>query len=135
MKGYDQKGNIIYELDNGNGAIKIYYYSNIFEGKYLNGQRNGKGKEYNDNGKLFFEGEYINDERNGKGKEYSNNGKLIFEGDYLDNKKYIGKFYIDNVLEFEGEYKRGKKWNGIGYDKNGNILYKLIKGDAKKKRI
>ena len=29
-----------------------------FEGEYLNGQRNGKGKEYND-GKLIFEGEYL----------------------------------------------------------------------------
>ena len=30
---------------------------------------NGKGKEYYDNGKLKFEGEYLNGERNGKGKE------------------------------------------------------------------
>ena len=27
----------------------------IFEGKYLNGERNGKGKEYYDNGKLKFD--------------------------------------------------------------------------------
>ena len=31
----------------------------MFEGEYLNGERNGKGKEYYDNGKLKFEGEYI----------------------------------------------------------------------------
>ena len=41
-----------------------------FEGEYLNGKRNGKGKEYNYNGKLSFEGEYLNGKRNGKGKEY-----------------------------------------------------------------
>ena len=41
----------------------------MFEGEYLNGERNGKGKEYDyDNGKLEFEGEYLNGERNGKGK-------------------------------------------------------------------
>ena len=37
-KGFDNYGNIIYELINGNGRIK----------------------EYNDNGKLIFEGEYLN---------------------------------------------------------------------------
>ena len=36
-----------------------------FKGEYLNGERNGKGKEYYDCN-LIFEGEYLNDERNGK---------------------------------------------------------------------
>ena len=31
-----------------------------FEGEYLNGEKNGKGKEYHDNGKLKYEGEYLN---------------------------------------------------------------------------
>ena len=50
------------------------------------GKRNGKVKEYYYNGKLIFEGEYLNGKRNGKGKEYYN-GKLIFEGEYLNGKK------------------------------------------------
>ena len=33
---------------------------------YLNEKRNGKGKEYNNDGKLEFEGEYLNGKRNGK---------------------------------------------------------------------
>ena len=41
----------------------------IYEGEYLNGKRNGKGKEYNIT--LYFEGEYLNGKRNGKGKEYN----------------------------------------------------------------
>ena len=36
----------------------------------LNGKRNGKGKEYDDNGTLQFDGEYLNGEKYGKGKEY-----------------------------------------------------------------
>ena len=48
----------------------------VFEGEYLNGERNGNGKEYYDN-KLVFEGEYLNGERwNGKGKEYDENIKI-----------------------------------------------------------
>ena len=42
----------------------------LFEGKLLRGERNGKGKEYDDFGGLIFEGEFINGKKNGKGKEY-----------------------------------------------------------------
>jgi len=35
----------------------------IFEGKYKNGKRNRKRKEYYDNIKLKFEGEYLNGKR------------------------------------------------------------------------
>jgi len=43
---YDKEGKVIYELNN---VI-------------------GKGKEYDDNNLLIFEGEYLNGKRNGKGK-------------------------------------------------------------------
>ena len=63
-KGYDENGNIIYELKNGNGKIKEYDYDKLlFEGEYLNGRRNGKGKEYDQDGKLIYEGKYLNNER------------------------------------------------------------------------
>ena len=60
-KGYDKNGNIIYELINGNGKV-IEYDNNghlLYEGEYLNGLKNGKGKEYKW-GKLEYEGEYLN---------------------------------------------------------------------------
>ena len=41
----------------------------MFEGEYLIGKRNGKGKDYYNNGKLLFEGEYLNGKRCGKGKK------------------------------------------------------------------
>ena len=50
-KGYDENGNIIYELHNGNGKVREYKNDVlIFEGEYLEGLRNGKGKEYYKNG-------------------------------------------------------------------------------------
>ena len=57
----------------------------------MNGERNGKGKEYDDYGKLEFECEYLNEVRNGKGKEYNNYGNMIFDGEYSKGKKKIGK--------------------------------------------
>ena len=53
-KGY-KRNNIIYELKDGKGFIN----SEEFKGEYINGERNGKGKEYWD-GNLIFEGEYLN---------------------------------------------------------------------------
>ena len=42
-----------------NGKVKEYYGNKlIYEGEYLNGEKNGKGKEYNDNDELEFDGEY-----------------------------------------------------------------------------
>ena len=34
-------------------------------------------------------------------------------------------------MEYEGEFLYNKKYNGKGYNKNGNIIYKLINGSGK----
>ena len=78
---------IIFEEENKVKEYKIYSNELIYEGEYLNGKRNGKGKEYGRYGRLIFEGEYLNGKRNGKGKEYGKYGRLIFEGEYLNGKK------------------------------------------------
>ena len=134
-KGYDKNKNVIYELKNGDGFIKIFYTENKlkFEGEIKKGEKNGNGKEYDKNGNviyelkngngfikeygynlnLIFEGNYLNGERNGKGKEYYLN-KLIFEGEYLNGEKNgQGKEYDQKgKLLYEGEYLNGKIWNG-----------------------
>ena len=60
-KGYEEKGNVSYELNNGFGKVKDYFLSNeklSFEGEYLNGLLNGRGKVYYGNGILKYEGEW-----------------------------------------------------------------------------
>jgi len=64
-------------------GFDIRDYKNISV-KYKIGDKNGKGKEYNYNGKLIFEGEYLNGKRNGRGKECDKNGNLNFEGEYFN---------------------------------------------------
>ena len=120
----------IYEIKNGNGYIKedcFYLNDMIFEGLYLNGEKNGYGKEYGyvKDGEfkelyLAFEGEFLNGKRwNGKVKELDKNDQLKFEGELLHGKKWKGqaKEYDDsNDLIFEGEYLNGKRWNGKGFE-------------------
>ena len=103
----------------------------LLSGKYLIGERNGKGKEYNSyNDKLLFEGEYIDYKRFGYGKEYNMNGKLVFEGKYINGKRNgNGKEYFnDGKIKFKGIYLFGIKYNGKGYDKNKKIIYEIKEG-------
>ena len=46
-------------------------------GMFSNLFRDIEGK---DNNYVKFEGEYLNGKRNGKGKEYDENGELLYEG-------------------------------------------------------
>ena len=122
-KEYDTvDNNIIYEIRNGKGFLKEYsMLGPLFEGEYVSGERNGKGKEY-DRGTLMYEGEFLNGKKSGKGKEYDNNGKVIFEGEYLYGYRRKGKEYMNGILEFEGEYMFKAKWSGKGYDKEGKVI-------------
>ena len=109
-----KENNIVEEYDSANGEL-------IFEGEYLNGKRNGKGKEYNYYGqkdKVIFKGEYLNGKRNGKGKEYDIYGNLIFEGEYLNGKKWNGK----GSGKFIFEIKNGKV-NMKEYSYGGILLF------------
>jgi len=97
-----------------------------FEGEYLNGERNGKGKEYDAFGKVIFEGYFLM----GK-KKYSyhesdyDNLTLEYEGEISEGKRHgNGKEYSLGRIIFEGEYLKGERWNGIvkEYDNNGVII-------------
>ena len=114
----------------------------IFEGEYLNGKRNGEGKEYDKDGRLIFEGEYLLN-RKWNGKSYDNKGnilyelidgngkvrefnKMYYEGDYFHGEK-SGEgilYYIPEIIRFEGKFFNGKK-NGFGieYDNDEDVIY------------
>ena len=91
--------------------MMVYYYMKV---NNLKGKKSGKGKEYEDGGKIEFEGEYLNGERNGKGKEY---------------------FLQGQGLLFEGEFLEGKRWTGKGYDENLNVVLELNNGKGKGKQF
>ena len=120
---------IIFETKEKGKEYNSYNDEMLFEGTYLNGKRNGKGKEYKENC-LVFEGSYLNGKRNREGIEYSYIGNLIYEGEYLNGKRHgKGKKYCYPCdLEFEGEYFEGKKWSGKGYGEKNNVIYNIKEG-------
>ena len=138
---------IIHEL---NGITKIYNSVGgklEYEGGYLNGKKNGKGKFYLCYGSCY-EGEYLNGKKNGYGKEYSE-GKIVLEGTYLNGLRHgifkecwydveviISEYvygkqsgktskYINGKLMFEGEYLNDFLLSGTQYDKYGHAINKL----------
>ena len=125
------EGNYINGEKNGKG--KEYHENGELEfvGEYLNGQRR-KGKQYDHNGKLIFEGEFFNYEKIGKGKEYYN-GDLKFEGEYINGYKRKGREYIKGILVYEGNYLIDEKYEGKSYDIKTNMVYELKNGTGKMK--
>ena len=64
-------------------------------------------KEYNSDNILEYEGEYLNGKRNGRGKEYYAYRNALFEGEYLNNLRWNGKGYdINGNITYE--LKEGK---------------------------
>ena len=124
-KIYDKEENILCEINQGKGYIKEiikFHFFLKFEGYYLNGERNGNGKEYNNEEYLIFNGEYKNGKKwNGNG--YDNSYNIVYE---INNGKGYIKEYDEfhGFLKFEGEFYNGEK-NGKGkvYDYDGNIIF------------
>ena len=76
---------------NGIGKLYDVFSGELeFEGVFLKGKKwNGKGKCYNENFIILYEGEFLKGKLNGKGKEYKSR-KLIFEGEYINGERWIG---------------------------------------------
>ncbi len=125
---------------------KQHFDESIYEGKFVNGNREGSGKQNFTNGDLY-QGSYKNDKRNGQGIYHWKNGDT-YNGQWIDNNKTgvgimtwsngnvyegkwdnnnrtgIGKFTWVEGDVYEGEFTNGK-FNGYGiyYAKDGQKLY------------
>ena len=113
-----QSGRYLEKEDDEIIEYNCYNHQKLFEGHYSNGKRNGKGKEYDEDGSLIFEGEYLDGKKwKGHGKQYDEDTeKLIFEYEYFNGIiTGEGKEYdrINGDLLFSGNYLNGKR-NGKG---------------------
>ena len=74
--------------------------------KNMNFKINGNIKYSSLNDKLAFEGEYINGEENEKGKKYSKEFKIIFDDIFKIEKDGMEsrKFHLKKELNFEFKY-------------------------------
>ena len=88
MNGEKHGKGILYDV---NGSVE-------YEGDFVNGKMEGKGKLIYGDGS-YYEGQFSDNKRNGKGIIYSKNGDIIYEGDYVNNEQEgIGKFLKKMVI-------------------------------------
>ena len=127
-KGYDLNSVLAYEIKAGKGHLKEYANMSderlIYDGEYLNGLKNGKGKEYNTSNRcLKFEGEFYNGVRQGKGKAYNRYEKLKYEGKFFFGKKWTVKGYEPDGKTLAYEIKDGKGFIRQYYNSDEKIKY------------
>ena len=110
---------------------KTYPDGDKYVGEWKDGERNGqgiftfgKGKHEGDK----FVGEYKDGVRNGQGTYTWTNGQK-YVGEWKDEKENgQGTMSLSNGEKYVGEFKDGRPWNITGYDKNGNIIGKMVNG-------
>jgi hypothetical protein len=112
---------------NGPG-ITTYPDGRKYVGEYKDGKRNGHGTEISLDGRKYV-GKYKDGKRNGHGTEISLDGRK-YVGKYKDEKRNgQGSYYYPSGEKYAGEWKNGNPWNITGYDKNGNIIGKIVNGE------
>ena len=109
---------------NGKGTI---YYKNgsiLYEGNFVEGKYDGKGKENYENG-TYYIGQFLGGFRHGKGVLYYKNRSILYEGDFAnDIFEGNGKLIHENGNYYIGQFSKGlAHGKGTVYCKNGSILY------------
>ena len=98
-----------------------------YEGEIENGKPNGNGTTSRPDG-LIYVGEWLNGKYHGQGTETLPDG-WKYVGEWKDGKKHgQGTETLPDGDKYVGENKDGDMWNGIKYDKNGNIIGKWVNG-------
>ena len=75
-----------------------------------------------------YVGEWIGGRPTGQGTQTYYDGEN-YVGLFKDGKYHgQGTYTFSDGGKFVGEWKDDNRWNGIRYDKNGNITYKVVNG-------
>jgi len=115
------KNGIVYDINEKpiNGIYKVYYPNgNVkMEVKSRNGQPDGEGRFYAEEGWLLFQGTFKNGLIEGKMLNFYEDGSVHNELNYKDGvQDGISKTYDENgELSIEAEYQNGKAVNGVFY--------------------
>ncbi len=118
------------EVENGepNGQGTTTWKNGVkFVGEHKDGLMNGQGTSIWSNRSKYL-GEFKDGLPNGQGSHTDIDGS-VYVGEYKGGKRNgQGTFTFYNGDEYVGEYKDDKRWNGIYYDKDGNITKKVVNG-------
>ena len=86
---------------------RIEIDGDLFEGYFINGKKNGRGKYIWANGDIF-DGNWVDGKRTGKGRITWSNG-ASFDGEWKDNQMSEGKYTFPDGEIYDGSFQNGKK--------------------------
>lgn len=86
---------------------RIEIDGDLFEGYFINGKKNGRGKYTWANGDVY-DGNWVDGKRTGKGKVTWSNG-ASFDGEWKDNQMSEGKYTFPDGEIYDGSFQNGKK--------------------------
>ena len=98
-----------------------------YVGEFKDGKYDGQGTHtFPDGGKYL--GEFKDGKQNGQGTFTTSDG-LKSVGEWKDGERNgQGTITYPDGIKYVGEFKDGELWNGIFYEKNGNIIEKWVNG-------
>ena len=77
---------------------------------------------------MEYVGEYKDGKKHGQGTYTWFDGG-IYVGKWKDGKEHgQGTYTFHDGRKYVGEWKNKEKWNGIGYDKNGDLVVRFVNG-------
>ena len=133
--GNNHKGETLYRWINPSGDGYVWKGFGdkethpVYKGDVKNGKPNGLGFIIFPDGNKYV-GSWKNGKKDGLGTfTWSWGGKYV--GSWKNgkvNSQIQGSLTLSDGSKFVGENMNDKKWNGIFYDKDGNITYKIVNG-------
>ncbi len=113
-------------LPNGQGT-KTLPDGRKYVGEWKDAREHGQGIFTSPNGQKYV-GEFKDGRKNGQGTfTYPDGNKYV--GEYKDGRMNgQGTYTWYDGSKYVGEWKGGEMWNGTIYDKDGNIIKKVVNG-------
>ncbi|EAR89092.2 calpain family cysteine protease (macronuclear) [Tetrahymena thermophila SB210] len=108
---------------------EVSYGKRKYVGQFLNGKRDGKGKEEDKTNHTLYEGNFQDDMYHGIGTLYQLQTKCYFKGIFEKNQKKAGIEIFPNGDVYEGEYK-DDQFHGKGYLRNRDLFYFIDDGKS-----
>ncbi len=121
------EGSCVNGKANGFGKLTKYKdgeYESTYDGEYVNGIREGKGKFTHKDGTVR-EGVFINGQMTGKGTMTSESGQK-YEGDFINYRMHgNGIIYLPNGSKFEGYFVQDIQYTGKFTNYDGKTTYRV----------
>ena len=101
-----------------------------YSGEIVNGKPQGRGVlKYRNDDRLRYEGAFLNGLREDSVAALFYRNGDVYRGSFITDHFATGTFFVESTGEyFRGTFREDKPYNGVWYDKNDNIISRVVNG-------